>query len=308
MSTDCLAGAFDRRRFIAGASRGLVGATFAPQLLRLAAAQEQAGSPSQPPQSTAAGEALPQEKRVGFAIVGLGRLSQGQIIPAFRVCKKAKLAALVSGDAAKAQKLAQENGVPTDAIYEYKNFDRIRDNATVQVVYVVLPNSMHAEFTERSARAGKNVLCEKPMETSTMKCQAMIDACRKAKVKLMIAYRIQYEPMNRAMQRLVRDKTFGAVKYVESVNSGRVDQPQWRLNKALSGSGAVGDLGVYCINTIRFLLGEEPTEVFARTFRPPGNPLFKEVDATAIWQMRFPSGVLVNSMCSFDAHDTSSYR
>jgi predicted dehydrogenase len=87
-----------------------------------------------------------------------------------------------------------------------------------------------------------------------------------------------------------------------------LDQEQWRLSKALSGSGAVGDLGIYCLNTIRFLLGEEPTEVFARTFRPAGNPLFKEVDATAIWQMRFPSGVLVNCMCSFDAHDVNSYR
>ena len=110
------------------------------------------------------------------------------MLPAFRASKKAKLAALVSGDPAKAQKLAQENGVNAESIYDYKNFDRICDSKDVQVVYVVLPNSMHAEFTERSARAGKHVLCEKPMEVTSMKCQQMIDACKKAKVKLMIAY------------------------------------------------------------------------------------------------------------------------
>lgn len=308
MSMDLSVAAWDRRGFISRASRGIVAATFAPQLVRLAAAQEPGGSPEAKPQSAAAGEPLPGDKRIGFALVGLGRLSQGQIISAFRVSKKAKLTALVSGDTAKAQQLAQENGLPADAVYDYKNFDRIRDNKDVQAVYIVLPNSMHGEFTERAARAGKHVLCEKPMEVTAMKCQQMIDACRKAKVKLMIAYRVQYEPMNRAMQRLVREKTFGPVKYIESVFSGRLDQWQWRLSKALSGSGAVGDLGIYCINTIRFLLGEEPMEVFARAFRRPGHPLFKEVDATVIWQMRFPSGVLSNCMCSFDAHDTNSYR
>jgi predicted dehydrogenase len=308
MSTDVLLRSFNRRRFISHASRGIVAATFAPQILRFAAAQDSGGSTRPTPQSAASGEPLPDDKRVGFALVGLGRLSQGQLIPAFRVSKKAKLTALVSGDPAKAQKRAQENGVPADAIYDYKDFDRIRDNPHVQVVYIVLPNSMHGEFTERAARAGKHVLCEKPMEITSMRCQAMIDACKKAKVKLMIAYRIQYEPMNRAMQRMVREKAFGPLKYIESANGQRLEEMEWRLSKALSGSGAVGDVGVYCINTIRFLLGEEPTEVFARTFRPFGDPRFKEIDATVVWQMCFPSGVLANCMCSFDAHDTKSYR
>jgi predicted dehydrogenase len=299
---------FDRRKFISRTARGIFAATLAPEIARFAAAAEPAGSPAPTPTSAAQGESLPQDQRVGFALVGLGRLTQGQLLPAFRVSKRAKLTGLVSGDPAKAQKLAQENGVNAESIYDYKSFDRIRDNQDVQVVYVVLPNSMHAEFTERAARAGKHVLCEKPMEVGSMKCQQMIDACKKAKVKLMIAYRIQYEPMNRAMQRIVRQKVFGPVKYIESDNGQRVEKMEWRLSKALSGNGAVGDVGIYCINTIRFLLGEEPMEVFARTFRPPGNPRFKEVDATIIWQMRFPSGVLANCMCSFDTYNTKSYR
>ena len=248
------------------------------------------------------------EKRVGFALVGLGRLSIQELIPAFRVSKKATLTALVSGDPAKAQRLAQENGVNAESIYDYQNFGRIKANSDVQVVYIVLPNSMHAEYTIRAARAGKHVLCEKPMEVSVTKCQQMISECRHAKVKLMVAYRVQYEPMNRAMQRLVRQKTFGDVRYIESANLLKVEQMEWRLSKELSGSGAVGDLGIYCLNTIRFLLGEEPTEVFAQTFRPAGDPRFKEVDATAVWQMRFSSGLLANCACSFDAHHTQSYR
>jgi predicted dehydrogenase len=299
---------FDRRKFISRAARGIAAAALAPPLARLAVAQENAETQTAAAQPADASEPWPNEKRVGFALVGLGRLATQQLIPAFRASKKTRLAALVSGDPAKAQRLAQENGLSPDSIYDYRNFGRIKDNKNVQVVYIVLPNSMHAEFTVRAARAGKHVLCEKPMETSAAKCQQMISECRHARVKLMIAYRIQYESMNRAVQRLVREKSFGEIKYIESTNLQKVEKMEWRLSKELSGSGAVGDLGVYCINTIRFLLGEEPVEIFAQAFRPTADPRFGQVDATTIFQMRFPSGVLANCSCSFDAYDTKSYR
>ncbi|MEP6603247.1 MAG: Gfo/Idh/MocA family oxidoreductase [Spartobacteria bacterium] len=299
---------FDRRKFLARAARGAVALTLGPSLVRIASAQEEIAGESPAADAVAETESSPTGDRVGFALVGLGRLSIQQLIPAFRASKKAKLTALVSGDPAKAQKIAQENGVDPKSVYDYKNFGRIKDNKNVQVVYIVLPNSMHAEYTVRAARAGKHVLCEQPMEVSVTKCQQMISECRHAKVKLMVAYRIQYEPMNRAMQQLVREKTFGPMKTIESANCQMVREMEWRLSEKLSGSGAVGDVGVYCINTIRFLLGEEPIEIFAQTFRPAGDSRFKEVDATTTWQMRFPSGVLANCMCSFDAHDTKSYR
>jgi predicted dehydrogenase len=303
----------DRRKFISRTARGVVATALAGPLVPLAFAQEEPDSETPEPELEPSAAAEPAAApaagdRVGFALVGLGRLSIQQLIPAFKVCKKAKLTALVSGDAAKAQRIAQENGVDPKSIYNYKNFGRIKSNKDVQVVYVVLPNSMHAEYTVRAARAGKHVLCEKPMEVNISKCQQMITECRHAKVKLMIAYRIQYEPMNRQMQRLVREKTFGGIRFIESANGQVIKEKEWRLNEKLSGSGAVGDLGVYCINTIRFLLGEEPVEIFAQSFRPTNDPRFKEVDATTIFQMRFPSNVLANCMCSFDAHDTKSYR
>jgi predicted dehydrogenase len=297
----------NRRNFISRSARGVAGAALAPQLARFAAAQEQTGG-SATPQKADQLEPWPVEKRIGFALVGLGHLSVGQLIPAFRVSKKARLAALVSGDGEKARRLAQENGVKPEAIYNYKSFDRIRDNPDVQVVYVVLPNSMHREFTVRAARAGKHVLCEKPMEVSVAKCQEMIDECQRGNVKLMIAYRIQYEPMNRAMQKMMREQVFGPTKFIESADGIRVQQMGWRLTKQMSGSGAVGDLGVYCINTVRFLLGEEPIAIFAQSFRPPNDSRFKEIDATTTFQLRFPSGVLANCVCSFDSHNTQSYR
>src|SRR5260370_37961529 len=126
---------------------------------------------------------------------------------------------------------------------------------------------MHAEYTIRAARGHKHVLCEKQMEVSITKCQQMIAQCRHARVKLMGAYRVQYEPMNRAMQRLVRQKTFDDVKYIESAKLLKVEQMEWRLSKKLSGSGAGGGLGIYCLNTIRFLLGGELIEIFAQTIR-----------------------------------------
>src|SRR5438552_11394505 len=139
----------------------------------------------------------PPERRVGYAIVGLGHLALNQILPAFGATKLCRPVALVSGDAAKAAAVAAEYGIDPKSLYDYKTFDRLRDDPKVDVVYVVLPNSMHAEYTIRAAQAGKHVLCEKPMATSVADCQRMMEASRKADKKLMVAYRLQYEPYNR---------------------------------------------------------------------------------------------------------------
>jgi hypothetical protein len=137
---------------------------------------------------------MPPDKRIGYAIVGLGHLSLNQILPAFGSCKYSKPVALVSGDAAKAANVAQQYGISPTNIYTYQNFDSIKNNKDIQAVYIVLPNGMHEEFTIRAAKAGKHVLCEKPMANDSKEAQNMIDACKAASVKLMIAYRIQYEP------------------------------------------------------------------------------------------------------------------
>jgi predicted dehydrogenase len=248
------------------------------------------------------------DKRIGFAIVGLGHLTLDQLLPAFQHCKFAKPVALVSGDAEKARKVATQYGIEAKKIYGYENFDLIRNNKEVDVVYIVLPNSMHEEFTVRAAKAGKHVLCEKPMSTSAESCQRMIDACKQAGKKLMVAYRIQYEPHNRQIMKWVREKHFGTVKLIDAFNAQNIGDPaQWRLKKAMGG-GALPDVGIYCLNTARFILGEEPESVLATAYSTPNDNRFTEVDEHVLFQLRFPSGTLVSCGTSFGVHESRRYR
>ena len=251
----------------------------------------------------------PPDRRVGIAVVGLGNLALQQIIPAFGQSKYTRLSAVVSGSPDKAREVAARYGVPERGIYSYGNFDTIRDNPDVQIVYIVLPNALHMEYTVRAAEAGKHVLCEKPMATSVDECEKMIAACRKADRKLMIAYRIQYEPNNRYIRELVRSQKYGRVKVIEAVNGqAQGDPSQWRLKKALAGGGSLPDVGLYCLNTTRFLTGEEPIEVSASVYATPGDPRFHEVEESVTFQMRFPSGVLSNNATSYGFHESRRYR
>ncbi|CAN5338638.1 N/A [soil metagenome] len=168
---------------------------------------------------------------------------------------------------------------------------------------------MHAEYTVRGAQAGKHILCEKPMANSAAECQTMIDACKKADRKLMIAYRIQYEPHNRMVRDMVQTAKFGKVKSIIANNGQNSDNPKhWRFNKALAGGGSLPDVGLYCLNTIRYVLGEEPTEVMGYIHSTPDDPRFKEVEEQVNWIMKFPSGVQTSCATSYGHHDDKSYR
>ncbi|WGS55184.1 Gfo/Idh/MocA family oxidoreductase (plasmid) [Paraburkholderia sp. D15] len=249
------------------------------------------------------------DQRVGYAIVGLGRLSLNQILPAMSQCKYSKVVALVSGDSDKARKVGRQYGVREDAIYDYHTYERMADNREVQVMYVVLPNGMHAEYTVRAAAIGKHVLCEKPMAVSSVECQRMIDACRKAQRFLMIAYRSQYEAMDRMIARRVKEKQLGPLREFIAGNSQNVGDPaQWRLNLALAGGGPLPDVGIYCLNAARFLSGEEPHEVIASVFRPADDPRFREVEQSVHFVLRFPSGWSATCMASYASHESRFFR
>jgi predicted dehydrogenase len=264
------------------------------------ATEPSAGSPPNPE---------PTDKRMGFAVVGLGRLAVNQIIPAFAQSKKARLAGLVSGTPAKAAALAAQYGVSPSSIYSYDTFEKIKDNPDIQVVYIVLPNALHADFTARAAGAGKHVLCEKPMATSSAEAQRMIDACAKADRKLMIAYRCQYEVFNRAIIEAVRSKALGPVGMIEAANlQNQANDGQWRLRKALAGGGSLPDVGLYCLNGARAILEEEPYEVSATTWNPPGDTRFTEVEDTVSFTLRFPSGAIANCTSSYGLHETRRMR
>jgi predicted dehydrogenase len=251
---------------------------------------------------------LPYKDRIGYAIVGLGHLSLEELLPALNTCKKSRLAALVSGSPEKLKKVAQQYGVKPESCYSYETYDRIKDNADVDVIFIVLPNGLHKEYVIRGAKAGKHILCEKPMANSAAECREMIAACSTAGVKLMVAYRIQYQPHNRKIREMIKQKALGDIKYIQATNGQASANPEhWRHKKALAGGGALPDIGLYCINTNRFILGQEPTEVFAYQYSTPGDPLFKEVEEMVSWQMKFPDGIIANCVTHYDSHDNKDY-
>jgi len=251
----------------------------------------------------------PPGKKLGWAIVGLGSLSINEILPAFAKCEKAKVVALVSGHPDKANKLALRYGVDPKNIYNYQNYDSIAHNPEVDVIYIVLPNGMHAEYTVRGLQAGKHVLCEKPMANTPGECQQMIDASRKAERKLMIAYRCRYEPYNREAIRIARSGELGATQMILADAGFHISDPaQWRLNKQMAGGGSMMDIGIYALNASRYLTGEEPKEVNAMIYSTPGDPRFKEVEEHVTFQLRFPSGVLANCSSSYGYFQQSHYR
>ena len=255
---------------------------------------------------------LPEDRQLGFAVVGLGKLALGEILDAFAASRRARLTALVSGNAEKARRVAAQYAVPADAIYDYGNFDRIANDPRIDVVYIVLPNALHREYAERAFRAGKHVLCEKPMATNVADCEAMIAAAHAANRKLMTAYRCQFEPHNLTAMRMLRRNELGDLRIV-SADIGRATDPsdpadQWRLNRALAGSGSLFDIGIYALNAARFLTNEEPVEVRAQLFAAPGDPRFTEVEDVVAWQMRFPSGTLFHGSTSYSYAFTNSIQ
>jgi predicted dehydrogenase len=250
----------------------------------------------------------PPDKRIGVALVGIGHLAVEQLLPAFAQSRSTRLVALVSGERKKAETVAAQTGVDPRRIYDYAGYDRIKDDPSIEAVYIALPNHMHAEYTVRAADAGKHVLCEKPMATTSKEAQQMIDACKRAERKLMIAYRIQYEPHNRFVMQAVRDRRFGRIMLIEGHNGQNVGDPkQWRLKKA-AGGGALFDVGIYCLNTCRFLLGEEPVWVSGAVHSTAGDARFKEVDENVVFQLGFASGALGSFSCSFGTHRSNRYR
>ena len=284
-----------RRGFMTRVGGGLLAANLAGTLLKVEALAQRVPDPP--------------GKKLGWAIVGLGSLAINQILPAFARCEKSKVVAFVSGHPDKANKLALRYGVDAKNIYNYQNYDSIKDNPEVDIIYIVLPNGMHAEYTIRGLQAGKHVLCEKPMANTPEDCQQMIDAGKKANRKLMVAYRCRYEPFNQEAIRLARSKELGPVKVITADNGWNASDPNmWRLNKKMAGGGCLMDIGIYALQSARYISGEEPVEINAMTYSTPGDPRFKEVEETINFQLRFPSGVLANCTSSYGYSSQSHTR
>lgn len=242
---------------------------------------------------------VPKKKdRLGVALVGLGYYSTDILAPSLQLTSKCYLAGVVSGTPSKIPAWQKRYEIPDANVYSYENFDTIANNPAIDVVYIVLPPSMHAEYSIRAAKAGKQVWCEKPMAPSVRDCEAMIKACRDNKVKLAIGYRLHHEPNTQQIMKLRRELKYG--KPVNATAEAGYFDPRsnhWKQKKAMGG-GVMGDMGVYPLNALRYGTGLEPIAVTAKasTARPE---IYTEVEETMAFELEFPGGVTGVGEASF---------
>ena len=233
--------------------------------------------------------------------MGLGNIAQGSILPAFARTKKAKLVALVSRDKKKAERLAQKFNA--DAFYGSEEYTEYLANLEISAVYVATPPGMHEEITLRAARAGKHVLCEKPLAASVAQSARMVAACRRNGVLLMTAYRKYFEPSCVYLKQLIQNGELGRIDVIHTAFS-ELHTPgvslSWLLDSQLAGGGPLMDLGVYCVNTSRWLVEEDPVEVSAETWRHDA-ARFRDVEEGITFRMRFPSGLVVQGSSTYGA-------
>ena len=240
-------------------------------------------------------------RKLGVALVGLGMYSTGQLGPALKETKHCYLAGIVSGDQGKREKWKMEYGIPEKNIYDYKDFDSIKDNGDIDIVYVVLPNSMHAEYVIRAANANKHVICEKPMAITTSECNQMINACSKAHVLLSIGYRLHFDPYNLEVMRLAKEKVYGSVTKITAAH-GLSKADGWRLDKKLAGGGPLMDVGIYCVNAGRYITGMEPLNVHAFEGAKRNKEKFKTIEESLTWRMEYASGIVAECSCSYSEY------
>src|SRR4029453_13981588 len=246
---------------------------------------------------------MPVHKPIRFAVVGLGHIAQVAVLPAFAHARRnSKLVAVVSDDRTKRREITKRYGLDHAVCYE--QFNHCLNE--VDAVYIALPNSMHAEYTLRAAKAGVHVLCEKPMAVTVRECQRMIAACRNARVKLMIAYRLHFETLNLAAIDLARSGRLGELKFFNSSFSMTVRRGDIRTKRACGG-GTLYDIGVYCINAARNLFRGEPTQVSAVSINS-GSSTLAEIDETTAAILRFGDEHVASFVTRFNAADVASYR
>lgn len=246
------------------------------------------------------------KKKMGVALVGLGNYSTNMLAPALEKTKNCYLAGIVTGSPEKIPVWKKKYNIPDKNVYNYETFDQIKDNKDIDVIYIVLPNGMHAEYTIRAAQAKKHVICEKPMATSVEDAEKMVKACNENNVLLGVGYRLHYEPFNQRVMELGQQKIFGKVKSITAKDSSyRIgsDPDHWRLDKKLSGGGPLMDLGIYCVQGAIYTLGDTPVAVTARFGKVTHPKYFDDVEQSVEWEMHFKNDVVANCHTSYAADE-----
>ena len=241
------------------------------------------------------------------AIMGLGGYAN-RVADAMRDCKKAKLVGVISGTPSKIKDWQSRFDIPEKNCYNYENFDSIKNNKDIDAVYVITPNALHHDNTIRAARAGKHVICEKPMAVSVKEGQEMVEACKKANVKLLIGYRMHFEPQTLEVIRMRRDGELGKITFFQGLTGFTINDPNiWRVDKKLAGGGSMMDIGIYAINGARYLVGEEPVWVTAQETKTKPE-IFKEgVDETIQFQLGFPSGAVASCLSTYNMNNLDRF-
>jgi len=248
---------------------------------------------------------VPGTKPVGYAVIGLGSITEVAVLPAFRHSKKSRLVALVSHDLKRAKALGKKFGVKN--CYSYEEYDQCLCQPGVDAVFIASVNGAHAEQTIRAAAAGKHVLCEKPMANSVADCRHMVEACRKNRVRLMIAYRKYFEPGGVALKRLLNNGKLGRLRHIFSTYTEIVDPVKaknWQLNPQLAGGGSLVDLGIYCVNNMRWLAGSSPIDATATAWTDDPKR-FRGVEDSIAFRLTHPGGLVCQGTSSYSAQAAS---
>jgi len=251
----------------------------------------------------------PPARKVRFALVGLGKLMIDEILPALKLTPRCEITALVTGNPEKGKAFADMLGLGRDRVFGYEDIARFDRDETIDAVYIATPNSVHARDTVAALRAGKHVLCEKPIAATLEQADAMVAAAAETGRKLMIAYRVHHEPLNLAIKEMLKERIYGKPNFVifdALLDVGKKPQP--RLSKELSGGGSLFDIGIYALNTTCWLLGESPTQVNAMQVEHAGDARFDEVEGSIAFQLRFASGCVATCTSSYGSASVNRYR
>lgn len=249
-----------------------------------------------------------KDRRLGVALLGLGRYASGELAPALSQTKRCYLAGVVSGHPEKAEKWAVTYNLKRKNIYNYENLEQIADNPDIDIVYVVTPPALHPEYTIRAAKAGKHVISEKPMATSVADCDRMIAACKAKKVKLAVGYRLHYDPYHQQLMRLARELDFGPFLKMNGDRGFVLGSRAWRIDKTLAGGGPMMDIGIYIVQGACMAAnGATPVSVTAQEEPKKKPELFNEVEETIRWTMDFPNGAKCEAVTSFN-HVADKFR
>ncbi|HEY5746504.1 MAG TPA: Gfo/Idh/MocA family oxidoreductase [Chryseolinea sp.] len=275
----------------------MAGSALALPMLSSVTAKAPAAKPHEPYQG--------QVLRV--AILGLGSYGE-RVAEAMKDCQRAKLVGVVSGTPAKVKTWQGKYGIPEKNCYNYETLEQIKNNPDIDAVYIITPNGLHKDFCLRVAKAGKHVICEKPMANDAKEAQQMVDACKAAKVKLLIGYRMHFEPITLDIVHKRKAGDFGKVLFFQGLSGFIIGDPtQWRLNKKLAGGGAMMDIGIYSINGSRYMIGEDPIWVTAQEVKTNPEKFKEGVDETITFQLGFPGGAVASCLSTYSLNNLDRF-